>query len=104
MGVVAKKSLDVCTREQLVKIADHFNVGVGDKWVKDSIRANLEVNLFEQKGLGVCRLMCLITNQYLYQHLWAKELNKYIGKKKQKKTKTQILILRGYSSAFIMPK
>ena len=37
--------LDKCTREQLLKIADHYQIEVGDKRLKDAIRSILKANL-----------------------------------------------------------
>jgi len=39
--------LDGSTRDQLVKIAAHYNVDVGDKRVKETVKANLKLTLFK---------------------------------------------------------
>ncbi len=44
--------LDECMKDQLVKIADSCKVHVGDRRVKETIRANLTVNLFKMKVTG----------------------------------------------------
>ena len=33
--------LDQCTRDQLVKIADHYKICVGDKRLKENVETNL---------------------------------------------------------------
>ncbi len=43
--------LDECTKDQLVKIADFYKVDVGDRRVKETVKANLKVNLFKMKVL-----------------------------------------------------
>lgn len=40
----SEKVLDLCTKEQLLKIADHYDVDVGDKCLKDRVKAILKVN------------------------------------------------------------
>lgn len=47
-----QKFLDQCTRDQLVKIAEYYEVDVGDKRVKETVRANLKVNLMKMNVLG----------------------------------------------------
>ena len=37
----SERFLDQCTKEQLVKIAEFYNYEVGDKRVKESVKANL---------------------------------------------------------------
>ena len=44
--------LDKCTREQLVKIADHYRIEVGDKRLKDTVRSILKANLAEMGVLA----------------------------------------------------
>ncbi|XP_043964972.1 uncharacterized protein LOC122826755 [Gambusia affinis] len=39
--------LEQCSREQLVKIAEHYNVCVGDKRLKENVKAILRENLIE---------------------------------------------------------
>ena len=44
--------LDKCTREQLVKIADHYQIEVGDKRLKDAVKSILKANLAEMGVLA----------------------------------------------------
>lgn len=44
--------LDGCTNNQLVKIAKHYEVDVGDKRVKETVKVNLKVGLFKMGVLG----------------------------------------------------
>ena len=39
--------LDQCNRDQLLKIAEHFEISVGDKRLKDNVRAIIKANLYE---------------------------------------------------------
>lgn len=39
--------LDRCTCDHLLRIADHFNLDIGDKRNKDSIKAIVKANLTE---------------------------------------------------------
>ena len=48
----SEKFLDQCTRDQLVKIAEYYEVDVGDKRLKETVRANLKVNLTKMNVLG----------------------------------------------------
>ena len=48
----SEKFLDQCTRDQLVKIAEFYSFDVGDKRVKDAMKANLKANLVRMKVLG----------------------------------------------------
>lgn len=53
----AEEVLDCFTKEQLMKVADHFEMDVGDRRIKDNIKAILKANLFEDgvfKGKGHC--------------------------------------------------
>ncbi|XP_036965434.1 uncharacterized protein LOC119025698 isoform X1 [Acanthopagrus latus] len=43
--------LDECTKDQLVKIAGHYNVEVGDKRVKETVKANLKFKLLKMNVL-----------------------------------------------------
>ncbi len=43
--------LNVCTKEQLLKIAEHYEIDVGDKHLKDRVKAILKASLFERKVL-----------------------------------------------------
>ena len=43
--------LDLCTKEQLLKIAEHYEIDIGDKRLKDRVKAILKSNLFEIKVL-----------------------------------------------------
>lgn len=45
-----ERFLDVCSREQLLKLK-HYGVEVGDKRLKDRVRALLKVDLLERKFL-----------------------------------------------------
>ena len=40
--------LERCTREQLVKIAEHFDMEVGDKCLKDNMKTIIKENLSAQ--------------------------------------------------------
>lgn len=44
--------MDECTKDQLVKIADCYGLDVGDRCVKETVKANLKVHLFKMKVLG----------------------------------------------------
>ncbi len=46
----SEELLELCSREQLVKRADHFELNVGDRWSKGNMKHILRENLFE---LGV---------------------------------------------------
>lgn len=39
--------LNACTKDQLVKIAGHYNVDVGDKRVKETVKTNLKFMLLK---------------------------------------------------------
>ena len=43
--------LDQCLREHLVKIAEHYEIVVGDKRLKENVKAILKANLFEMNIL-----------------------------------------------------
>uniref|UniRef100_A0A3B5QLU2 Gypsy retrotransposon integrase-like protein 1 n=1 Tax=Xiphophorus maculatus TaxID=8083 RepID=A0A3B5QLU2_XIPMA len=45
--------LDLCSREQLVKIAEHFKISVGDKRLKENVKAILRENLIEMGVLSL---------------------------------------------------
>lgn len=47
--------LDECSREQLLKIVDYYEVDVGDRRVKETIRSNLKVHLCKMKVLGTVK-------------------------------------------------
>ena len=40
-----------CTKEQLLKIAEYYQVDVGDKRLKERVKATLKSNLLEKKVL-----------------------------------------------------
>ena len=43
--------LDGCTKEQLLKIADHYKIEISDKRLKDTVKAILKANLYEMDVL-----------------------------------------------------
>lgn len=45
--------LDRCTREQLLKIMDHYRIEVGDKRLEDVVRSILKTNLADVGVLAV---------------------------------------------------
>lgn len=49
----SEEFLDRCTKEQLLRIADHFEIEVCDKRLKDTIKSILKVNLSEMGVLAV---------------------------------------------------
>jgi len=50
--VASEALLDESTRYQLVKIAAHYNVDVGDKRVKETVKANFKLTLFKMNVLS----------------------------------------------------
>ena len=52
MESLSEKFLDQCTKDQLVKMAEYYMVDVGDKRIKETVRANLKVNLVKMNVLG----------------------------------------------------
>ncbi|XP_034567353.1 uncharacterized protein LOC117832370 [Notolabrus celidotus] len=51
----SEELLDGCSREQLIRIAEHYSVEVGDKRMKENIKGILKVNLSDQGVFGLCR-------------------------------------------------
>ncbi len=47
-----ERFLDQCTKDQLVKIAEYYSIDVGDKRVKETVKANLKVKYLKMKVLG----------------------------------------------------
>lgn len=43
----SEELLERCWREQLVKIAEHFKMDVGDRWLKENVKNILKENLLE---------------------------------------------------------
>lgn len=41
-----------CMKDRLAKIADYYELDVGDKRIKETLKANLKINLFKMKVLG----------------------------------------------------
>lgn len=52
----SEEVLERCSREQLVKTAEHFGTDVGDKRMNENIKSILKANLFED---GVFKVMVL---------------------------------------------
>ena len=48
----SEEFLDICTKEQLLQIAEHYDVDVGDKRLKERMKAILKSNLFEKNVLS----------------------------------------------------
>ncbi|CAG5925684.1 unnamed protein product, partial [Menidia menidia] len=57
----SEEGLERCTREQLLKIAEHFQLEVGDKRSKDNIRAIIKANLTDSGVLGPTKLQATST-------------------------------------------
>jgi hypothetical protein len=49
----SEELLDVCTKEQLLKVAEHYKIEISDKRLKNSIRLILKANLMERGILDV---------------------------------------------------
>lgn len=47
MRAPSQELLERCSREQLVKIAEYYELDVGDARMKENIRAIVKANLFE---------------------------------------------------------
>lgn len=45
-------ALDLCTKEQLIEIAEHYDIEIGDKKLKEIVRADLKQGLMEAGILG----------------------------------------------------
>lgn len=43
----SEKLLEQCSREQLVKIADHYDIAVGDKRLKENVKVILKENVYD---------------------------------------------------------
>lgn len=43
----SEEALEKCTKEQLLKIAEHYSVVVGDKRLKENVKTTLKVKLVE---------------------------------------------------------
>lgn len=60
----SEKILDGYTKEQLLKIAEHFDIDIGDKRLKDTVKSVLKANLFERKvleeGTEISSLACTV--------------------------------------------
>ncbi|KAL7400079.1 hypothetical protein ABVT39_006267, partial [Epinephelus coioides] len=52
MAAPSEEALERCTKEQLIKLADHYSVDVGDRKLKGEIKVALKVKLVE---LGIFR-------------------------------------------------
>lgn len=56
--------MDGYTKEQLLKIAEHFHIDIGDKRLKDTVKSVLKANLFERKvleeGTEISSLPCTV--------------------------------------------
>ena len=48
----SEECLERCSREQLVEIAEYYELDVGDKRMKENIKAIVKANLFETGVLG----------------------------------------------------
>ena len=51
LGAPSEEFLECCSRDQLVKIAAHFQVDVGDKQLKENMRGLLKENMVERGGM-----------------------------------------------------
>ncbi len=47
----SEELLDGCTKEQLLKIADHYSVDISDKRLKDTVKSILKAKLYEMEIL-----------------------------------------------------
>lgn len=54
--------LEQCTRDQSIKIADHYKIRVGDKRLKENVRATVKANLYEMKVLTPPQMSPTSTN------------------------------------------
>ncbi|KAL7396595.1 hypothetical protein ABVT39_008360, partial [Epinephelus coioides] len=52
MAAPSEEALERCTKEQLIKLADHYSVDVGDRKLKGEIKVALKIKLVE---LGIFR-------------------------------------------------
>lgn len=43
--------LEQCTRDQLIKLADHYKISVGDRRLKGNVKAIIKANLYEMEVL-----------------------------------------------------
>lgn len=58
------KLLDGHTKEQLLKLAEHFDIEICDKRLKDTVKSVLKANLLERKvleeGAEISSLPCMV--------------------------------------------
>lgn len=47
----SKAFLNHCTKDQLLKIADHYKIDAGDKRLKDNVKGIIRANLFDTEVL-----------------------------------------------------
>ena len=45
--------LNSCTKEQLLKLTEHYDIDIGEKWLKEEIKGSLRAALVEN---SVCRV------------------------------------------------
>lgn len=55
--IVEALLLDECTKDQLVKIAGHYNIDLGNERVKNTVRANLKFKLLKINVFSVGEAM-----------------------------------------------
>lgn len=55
IAVPSEAFLDQCTGAQLVKVAEHYEIAVGDKKFKENIKAIIKANFLWNESFGVPR-------------------------------------------------
>ena len=59
----SEQLLDKCSRDQLLKLVDHYKIDLGDRRVKETVRANLKLHLFKIRILSTVKQMAAVSDE-----------------------------------------